>query len=228
MPGQTLPLHSLHPISVQMFRRIVEVHKVFAAIDVTYRVNSVVPELAKIGTLAQVLAYKEEEDGNVGALSSSKTSTKCLFLQMSSIKLRAVGRQRFALLDSHRQIDGTLLGDIQILPEQHATLPLDNVEATSMQRYKEPTSRKRRKAFSVDEPFPYNRPSSSKASRYSSCVFTGQPWFVYKRWDVVRSRKEVAESSVLAGLHHPRVAKATTRVVHVQARAHGESGRRRN
>ncbi len=47
--------------------------------------------LAKIGTTAEVLAYKEESDEQSG---------------ISTLRVKAVGRQRFEIQETRRQTDG--------------------------------------------------------------------------------------------------------------------------
>lgn len=49
------------------------------------------PILAAVGTTAEVLAMKEENDPRMG---------------VSTMRVKAVGRQRFEMKDTHRQIDG--------------------------------------------------------------------------------------------------------------------------
>lgn len=46
-------------------------------------------QLSKMGTLAQVVAYKEETESEI-----------------TTLKIRAIGRQRFNLLETRTQIDG--------------------------------------------------------------------------------------------------------------------------
>ena len=47
--------------------------------------------LAGVGTTAEVLAVKEESDPGLG---------------VSSMRIKAVGRQRFRIKDTRRQVDG--------------------------------------------------------------------------------------------------------------------------
>ena len=49
------------------------------------------PVLATVGTTAEVLAVKEENDSRVG---------------VSTMRVKAVGRQRFEMKDTRRQMDG--------------------------------------------------------------------------------------------------------------------------
>ncbi len=65
------------------------------------------PVLAEIGTIAQVLAYKEENETNeVFCHTFFLLMLFRTIFQLTSLKMRAIGRQRFQLIETRRQLDG--------------------------------------------------------------------------------------------------------------------------
>ena len=66
---------------------------------IVYRYSDHDQLTSSIGTTAEILAFKEESD----SMSS-----------ISTVRVKAIGRQRFEIKDTHRQIDGYVV--IRIIP----------------------------------------------------------------------------------------------------------------
>ena len=58
------------------------------------------PTLASIGTTAEILAIKEESDDSVG---------------ITTVRVKAIGRQRFEIKDTRRQSDGLVFPFLKII-----------------------------------------------------------------------------------------------------------------
>lgn len=89
-PGQTLPLYLFHPSLVAMVRQLVAANKTFGIVTRTFDEESE-STMSDIGTTAEILAYKEENDDASGVM---------------SVRCKAIGRQRFEVKSSRRQTDG--------------------------------------------------------------------------------------------------------------------------
>ncbi|ELT95677.1 hypothetical protein CAPTEDRAFT_173167 [Capitella teleta] len=144
-PGQTIPLHLFEPSVVSMVRHILTTDRTFGLL--TARVNSDEPV---IGTTAEILAVKDEEDDRSG---------------VSVVRVKAIGRQRFQVLESRRQVDGMLMGKVLILPESQLCDALEGAVAPSL----------RRRGVTLR--------STGKFNKLSSAYATSLPPWVYKQYD---------------------------------------------
>jgi hypothetical protein len=131
--------------------------------------------LAEIGTIAQVLAYKEENETNevrchiFCTLLSFRTT-----FQLISLKMRAIGRQRFKLIETRRQLDGlamfvrvgklifssTLIGSMKIMPEYLIEQPLRACEPPSWRHHASPVPRA--ESITTTDAFGPGRPHTFK------------------------------------------------------------------
>uniref|UniRef100_A0A914W5Q9 Protein cereblon n=1 Tax=Plectus sambesii TaxID=2011161 RepID=A0A914W5Q9_9BILA len=164
MPGQTLPLQSLHPHRISMFRRIIERHSMFAVLTLRggpldLMGDTMRQEMVNVGTLAQVVAFKESED------------------VLTTIKIRAVGRQRFMLVELKHTIDGGPCGKVRILPEICLGDALSCATPDSWQKFR------------------LNKSFNRSQKRYIASCFTPTPSFVYRQNDA-----EVIKSQLVAEL----------------------------
>ncbi|XP_074645118.1 protein cereblon-like isoform X2 [Tubulanus polymorphus] len=123
IPGQTLPLHVFAQSTVNMIKRILELDKTFGLVCLSYNESTYDEIHAKIGTTAEILSIKEENDDRSG---------------ISSIRMIAAGRQRFQILDTRRQVDGTLLAKVKILAEKSLPDFLEGARCRSQRTLKEP------------------------------------------------------------------------------------------
>lgn len=106
MPNQILPLNKFHPQLISMFRTIIANARCFgvtnAARDTTEEEDNHDSDSnsnVDIGTLAQVLAFKEETEH-----------------ELTAMKMRVVGRQRFRVISAEVH-NGILIGKLRILPD---------------------------------------------------------------------------------------------------------------
>uniref|UniRef100_A0A915HY40 Protein cereblon n=1 Tax=Romanomermis culicivorax TaxID=13658 RepID=A0A915HY40_ROMCU len=122
MPNQILPLNNFHPRLISMFRTIISTAKCFGVIHVDLNEEYYDADeneiLANVGTVGQVLAYKEETEH-----------------ELTLMKMRVVGRQRFKILEIRHQ-DSILVSKIKILPDIEMKNFLDSIEPTSSVHYK--------------------------------------------------------------------------------------------
>ncbi|VDO93157.1 unnamed protein product [Soboliphyme baturini] len=212
MPHQNLPLQSIHIRMVSVLRSIIARSQTFGVVDkahvhwigelprflsslvqgifsssvappfchvcvdftweALYDESGISQHLADIGTLAQVLAYRDDNDERV-----------------PGVKLRAVGRQRFRIISTRRQLDGLLCADVRILPEETLTDLVSAARLPSMARFRV----KNEIAESKRSP-----PSSSVVSlmrhhKYFACFLTSWPMFICKHYDVDDIVKEIAQ-----------------------------------
>merc|ERR1719419_225526 len=98
MPGEVLPLHIHQPHTISMMRTIIQTHRTFGvAHDLTVSRND--KSQKAIGVTAEIFSSKEEGDD---------------FRMMS---LKAMGRQRFEIVETWREATGVLIAKVRMLPE---------------------------------------------------------------------------------------------------------------
>uniref|UniRef100_A0A8C5DCH3 Protein cereblon n=1 Tax=Gouania willdenowi TaxID=441366 RepID=A0A8C5DCH3_GOUWI len=110
VPGQTLPLQLFRPQEVSMMRSIIQKDRTFAVLAHS---DSGEPE-PEFGTTAEIYAYREEQEYGI-----------------ETVKVKAVGRQRFKVHEIRSQADGIRLAKVQILPERILPDPLSAVQPLS-------------------------------------------------------------------------------------------------
>ncbi|XP_063282725.1 protein cereblon isoform X2 [Pelobates fuscus] len=113
IPGQTLPLNLSRPQEVSMVRGIIQRDRTFAVL--TY--SEGLQREARFGTTAEIYAYREEQEYGI-----------------ETVKVKAVGRQRFRVLDTRTQSDGIQQARVQILPERVLPCPMTSVQLVSQSR----------------------------------------------------------------------------------------------
>ncbi|XP_051568613.1 protein cereblon isoform X2 [Myxocyprinus asiaticus] len=106
IPGQTLPLQLFRPQEVSMFRTLISQDRTFAVLAHSPDVSG--GEIkAEFGTTAEIYAFREEQEYGI-----------------ETVKIKAVGRQRFRVHDIRTQADGIRQAKVQILTERILPDPL--------------------------------------------------------------------------------------------------------
>ncbi|CAN9511671.1 unnamed protein product [Ophioblennius macclurei] len=118
VPGQTLPLQLFRPQEVSMMRSVIQRDRTFAVLAHS---DLGEPE-AEFGTTAEIYAYREEQEYGI-----------------ETVKVKAIGRQRFKVHEIRTQADGIRQAKVQILPERILPDPLSVVQQSKL--YRHPTSR---------------------------------------------------------------------------------------
>uniref|UniRef100_A0A8C5R5R2 Protein cereblon n=1 Tax=Leptobrachium leishanense TaxID=445787 RepID=A0A8C5R5R2_9ANUR len=113
IPGQTLPLNLSRPQEVSMVRGIIQRDRTFAVL--AYSEGS--QREAHFGTTAEIYAYREEQEYGI-----------------ETVKVKAIGRQRFKVLETRTQADGIKQARVQILPERVLPCPITSVQLVSQSR----------------------------------------------------------------------------------------------
>ncbi|XP_075997024.1 protein cereblon [Genypterus blacodes] len=107
VPGQTLPLKLFRPQEVSMMRSVIHKDRTFAVLA-----HSDAGETeAEFGTTAEIYAYWEEQEYGI-----------------ETVKVKAIGRQRFKVHEIRTQADGIRQAKVQILPERILPDPLSAVQ----------------------------------------------------------------------------------------------------
>ncbi|XP_072308825.1 protein cereblon isoform X1 [Eucyclogobius newberryi] len=113
LPGQTLPLQLFRPQEVSMMRSIIQKDRTFAVLA-----NSDAGEPnAAFGTTAEIYAYREEQEYGI-----------------ETVKVKAIGRQRFKVHEIRTQADGIKQAKVQILPERILPDPLSSVQLAALSK----------------------------------------------------------------------------------------------
>ncbi|KAG7218170.1 hypothetical protein INR49_007452 [Caranx melampygus] len=112
VPGQTLPLQLFRPQEVSMMRSVIQRDRTFAVLA-----HSDGEVEAEFGTTAEIYAYREEQEYGI-----------------ETVKVKAVGRQRFKVHEIRTQADGIRQAKVQILPERILPDPLSAVQLTPLSR----------------------------------------------------------------------------------------------
>ncbi|XP_006001870.1 protein cereblon isoform X2 [Latimeria chalumnae] len=113
IPGQTLPLQLFRPQEVRMVRNVIQKDRTFAVLACSDADDSSMP----FGTTAEIYAYQEEQEYGI-----------------ETVKVKAVGRQRFKVLELYTQSDGIRVAKVQILPEKVLPSTLSSVQFESLSR----------------------------------------------------------------------------------------------
>lgn len=167
VPGQILPLQIFRPLEISMMRRIIEEDRTFGIIADGITARTGVTKKPVLGTTAEVRSYKEETDDLSG---------------VSTLVVKAEGRQRFRLLSSRHRSDGILTAEVRILPDDPAPDVGEVARLQSLNRFRLP-------------PRPSNSPCGS--NRYSFAPLTRWPAWVYLQYDaqllVKRIKDELSE-----------------------------------
>ncbi|XP_072454731.1 protein cereblon isoform X4 [Notamacropus eugenii] len=113
IPGQTLPLQLFHPQEVSMVRNLIQKDRTFAVLAY----SNIQEREAHFGTTAEIYAYREEQDFGI-----------------EIVKVKAVGRQRFKVLEIRTQSDGIQQAKVQILPERVLPSTMSAIQLESLSR----------------------------------------------------------------------------------------------
>lgn len=116
VPNQVFPLTLFHPSIISMMKSVLAANKTFGVVNLRANAGDWRGEL---GTTAEIFEYREDN-------SQSETATAVGFI------LKARGRQRFRLKSTRRQIDGNLLGTVEILPEVQLSSILGSYRLNSL------------------------------------------------------------------------------------------------
>ncbi|XP_070792966.1 protein cereblon isoform X2 [Pituophis catenifer annectens] len=113
IPGQTLPLQLFRPQEVSMVRNLIQRDRTFAVLAY----SNILEREAHFGTTAEIYAYREEQKYGI-----------------ETVKVKAVGRQRFKVLELRTQADGLQQAKVQILPERVLPSTMSAVQLESRSR----------------------------------------------------------------------------------------------
>uniref|UniRef100_W5MZ09 Protein cereblon n=1 Tax=Lepisosteus oculatus TaxID=7918 RepID=W5MZ09_LEPOC len=115
IPGQTLPLQLFRAQEVSLMRNLIQKDRTFAVL--AYRSIDAGDRQAEFGTTAEIYAYREEQEYGI-----------------ETVKVKAVGRQRFKVHEIRTQADGIRQAKVQILPERVLPPTLCAVQLNSQSR----------------------------------------------------------------------------------------------
>ena len=119
MPGQTMPITLFRFNQIDAVKRVIDTTRTFASVHV----SSLHP-YPQIGTTAEIYEFRDPpnaEDANNMEI---------------GFKLKVRGRERFRLIESHRQLDGTMRAKVRLLPEVVLQEPLRQARLRSADRFR--------------------------------------------------------------------------------------------
>ncbi|XP_071961670.1 protein cereblon-like [Antedon mediterranea] len=111
IPGQTIPLQLLDPRKISMMRHVLQKDRTFGVVSVGQDFEQGV---ASVGTTAEIYSVKENDENG-----------------LENMKIKAMGRQRFKIMDISRQTDGNMVAKVQILPDKEILDPLHGARMNS-------------------------------------------------------------------------------------------------
>lgn len=182
VPGQVIPLHLFQQQLVAMLCQLAETDKTFGVI--TYRIDrdEHASNLAQIGCTAEIFSMKNETDDATG---------------ISTLRAKARGRQRFRIIDMHREVTGILMAKVRILPELLVPRSLDGARPPSQNKFccspvmdtvtQTAVDRQGNVITSV------NRMVNKQVDRFSCAYFTHWPPWIYRMYDAEFMREQVLE-----------------------------------
>ncbi|XP_028680976.1 protein cereblon [Erpetoichthys calabaricus] len=159
IPGQTLPLQLFRPQEVSMMRNLIQHDRTFAVLA-----NSDMNDMqAEFGTTAEIYAFREEQEFGI-----------------ETVKVKAIGRQRFKVHELRSQSDGIRLAKVQILPERILPSSLYFVHPRSIYGLQlntatRPPAKQHRQAQHWWQKY--------QKRKFNSASFTSWPAWVYALYD---------------------------------------------
>ncbi|XP_022102468.1 LOW QUALITY PROTEIN: protein cereblon-like [Acanthaster planci] len=120
LPGQTLPLHLFNQRIISMMKHVIQNNRTFGMVHDTQSHDmrtGVEGSMSAIGTTAEIFSAKEEEDSGV-----------------ETMRVKAMGRQRFQVMDTRRQTDGIVVGTVRIITEPELPGALEGAQLSSRNR----------------------------------------------------------------------------------------------
>uniref|UniRef100_A0A8C4QNY1 Protein cereblon n=1 Tax=Eptatretus burgeri TaxID=7764 RepID=A0A8C4QNY1_EPTBU len=120
VPGQTLPLHLFRPREVTLIRGLVTKDRTFGVLaeGPSWAAGDSGPATPAFGTTAEIVQCSVESVHGI-----------------ETAKLKAIGRQRFTVLDVRTQVDGNKVAKVQILPEQLQSPCLSSISCASLRGF---------------------------------------------------------------------------------------------
>ncbi|XP_076336827.1 protein cereblon-like isoform X3 [Tachypleus tridentatus] len=170
VPGQTIPLQLFEPSAISMVKRIIEKDHTLGIINSRYQALS--PGVVCVGTTAEIRSYREEADENIG---------------LSTLRLKAEGRQRFEILEARRQIDGVVMAKVRILPEIMVDDPGGGIRLSCLDRFRTlplSTMDTNTRSSGLDSDR-FNSPLRRKYDRFDFANYTRWPRWVYHQYDAM-------------------------------------------
>ncbi|GAB1601965.1 protein cereblon-like isoform X1 [Argonauta hians] len=185
VPGQTIPLHLFQYHTVAMMKNLLDKDKTFGVITTSYSPDDDSSSMARIGTTAEIYSIKDETDDQSG---------------IATVKMKARGRQRFRVIEFHRQSHGILMAKVHILPEKIQCDSLDGARPQSHYKFCScPSQQNLLVKTAVDRSGQVlrkvNMANNRQLNKFTSSYFTQWPPWVYKMYDtetlIQRIRKEL-------------------------------------
>ncbi|XP_013790743.1 protein cereblon-like isoform X2 [Limulus polyphemus] len=170
IPGQTLPLQLFEPSAVSMVKRIIEKDRTLGIVN---QHQSPSADVACIGTTAEIRSYIERADEDI---------------RLSTIRLKAEGRQRFQVIETRRQIDGVLMGKVRILPEITLDDPGEGARLHCLDRFRTlplstPEHMKVKEQGSIADSTLFKSLVRGKYDKFDFANYTRWPRWVYQQYD---------------------------------------------
>uniref|UniRef100_A0A9L0RPG2 Protein cereblon n=1 Tax=Equus caballus TaxID=9796 RepID=A0A9L0RPG2_HORSE len=158
IPGQTLPLQLFHPQEVSMVRNLIQKDRTFAVLAY----SNVQEREAQFGTTAEIYAYREEQDFGI-----------------EIVKVKAIGRQRFKVLELRTQSDGIQQAKVQILPECVLPSTMSAVQLESLNKCQIFPS----KPVSWEDQYSYKWWQKYQKRKFHCANLTSWPRWLYSLYD---------------------------------------------
>uniref|UniRef100_A0A4W3IY30 Protein cereblon n=1 Tax=Callorhinchus milii TaxID=7868 RepID=A0A4W3IY30_CALMI len=113
IPGQTLPLQLFRPHEVSMMRNLIQKDRTFGVLAYSDSAD----RSSKFGTTAEIYEFREEQEYGI-----------------ETVKVKAIGRQRFKVIETRTQTDGIRVAKVHILPEWVLPSSVSGVQLNSLNR----------------------------------------------------------------------------------------------
>jgi len=124
VPGQLLPLHLFHPSVIAMIRNVIQTTKTFGVVSLKADSSS---WRGLVGTTAEIFEYNDCDDDHGEDSDDNRRDI--------GLKIKARGRQRFKLKSTRRQVDGNLIGEVEMLADRELGEPDESLGIPSWKRF---------------------------------------------------------------------------------------------
>lgn len=177
VPGQLLPLKVFRQRVVSMLRRLLgENDKIFGVVNYYRHSDDPRPQMASIGTVAEIISFKEDEEFGV----------------TDTVSIKAMGRHRFEIIETRSQADGNMIAKVKVLKEYVSPSFLERALPDSWRKFQIVPQNAGSKAVllcspstgDTSETFLLKHKSTyRKYNKFAAASLTNCPQMVYRQYD---------------------------------------------
>lgn len=122
VPGQTLPLNVSHPHTISTLRQVIDGNRTFGILSFRPFEPDIQEIKFRIGSTAEIYEYGEQNEDQ--------------FDSNFGFRVKAKVRQRFKVINARRQLNGSIIARVEILPENILSDSLYDCRSLSLDKHR--------------------------------------------------------------------------------------------